>query len=112
MEVDANVSEADISEVVLGNESSFTVEAFPGRVFQGRVVQVRQAPQSAQQLSGMQASCVRDDDRQRIAALVYNLVSTTVHTELLAQESARPDRAQRARVAEDIWEFCQRAIIA
>jgi AcrR family transcriptional regulator len=66
-----------------------------------------------QQLSdGMQAGCVRRDDPQRMAALVYNLVSTTVHTELLAQESARPDRANRARLAEDIWEFCRRAIAA
>jgi AcrR family transcriptional regulator len=66
-----------------------------------------------QQLSdGMQAGCVRRDDPQRMAALVYNLVSTTVHTELLAQESARPDRANRARLAEDIWEFCRRAITA
>jgi AcrR family transcriptional regulator len=66
-----------------------------------------------QQLSdGMQAGCVRGGDPQRMAALVYNLVSTTVHTELLAEESARPDRAQRARLAEDIWEFCRRAITA
>jgi AcrR family transcriptional regulator len=66
-----------------------------------------------QQLSdGMRAGCVRGDDPQRMAALVYNLVSTTVHTELLAQESARPDLAQRRRLAEDIWEFCRRAITA
>jgi AcrR family transcriptional regulator len=66
-----------------------------------------------QQLSdGMQAGCVRSDDPQRMAALVYNLVSTTVHTELLAQESAPPDRVQRTRLAEDIWEFCRRAIAA
>jgi len=64
-----------------------------------------------QQLSdGMQAGCVRTDDPRSMAALVYNLVSTTVHTELLAQESARPDRARRARLAADIWEFCRRAI--
>ena len=66
-----------------------------------------------QQLSdGMQSGCIRRDDPQRMAALVYNLVSTTVHTELLAQESARPDLAQRTRLAEDIWEFCRRAITA
>jgi AcrR family transcriptional regulator len=66
-----------------------------------------------QQLSdGMEAGLVRRDDTRRMAALVYNLVSTTVHTELLAQESARPDRAQRARLAADIWEFCRRAIAA
>jgi len=66
-----------------------------------------------QQLSdGMQAEAVRSDDPRRMGALVYNLVSTTVHTELLAEESARPDRAQRTRLAADIWEFCRRAIAA
>ena len=62
--------------------------------------------------AGMEAGVIRGDDPRRMAALVYNLVSTTVHTELLAQESARPDRAQRARLATDIWEFCRRAITA
>ena len=60
----------------------------------------------------MEAGVVRVDDPRRMATLVYNLVSTTVHTELLAQESARPDRVQRTRLATDIWEFCRRAIAA
>ena len=67
----------------------------------------------AEQLSdGMKAGQVREFAPQRLAALVYNLVSTTVHTELLAEESARPDRARRAQLAADIWEFCRRAIAA
>lgn len=67
----------------------------------------------SEQLSdGMQAGQVRESAPQRLAALVYNLVSTTVHTELLAQEKARPDRARRAQLAEEIWEFCRRAIAA
>jgi len=61
---------------------------------------------------GMEAGCVRSDDARRMGALIYNLVSTTVHTELLAEETARPDREQRARLAADIWEFCRRAITA
>ena len=66
-----------------------------------------------QQLSdGMSAGSVRGDDPRRMAALVYNLVSTTVHTELLAEESARPDPVQRTQLAADIWEFCRRAITA
>ena len=66
-----------------------------------------------QQLSdGMEAGSIRGDDTQRMGALIYNLVSTTVHTELLAEESARPNREQRARLAADIWEFCRRAITA
>lgn len=67
----------------------------------------------AQQLAdGMQAGLVRATEPQRLATLVYNLVATTVHTELLAQESARPDAAHRAQLADDIWEFCRRAVIA
>lgn len=63
----------------------------------------------AQQLAaGMTAGQVREADPQRLAALVYNLVSTTVHTELLAPE--RADRARRERLAGDIWEFCRRAL--
>jgi AcrR family transcriptional regulator len=67
----------------------------------------------AEQLAdGMEAGSVRQYAPQRLAALVYNLVSTTVHTELLAEETSRPDRARRALLAQDIWEFCRRAIAA
>jgi HlyD family secretion protein len=42
------VSESDIGGVKVGEPTTFTVEAFPDRVFHGRVTQVRQAPQSVQ----------------------------------------------------------------
>lgn len=48
MQVDTSVSESDIGRVKLGNAASFTVEAFPAHVFRGRVVQVRQSPQTIQ----------------------------------------------------------------
>lgn len=48
MQVDANVSESDIGGLQVGQDASFGVEAFPSRVFNGRVVQVRQAPQTVQ----------------------------------------------------------------
>jgi hypothetical protein len=60
----------------------------------------------------MAAGSVRRDNPRRMGALIYNLVSTTVHTELLAEESARLNRERRARLASDIWEFCRRAISA
>lgn len=64
-----------------------------------------------QQLSAaMRAGTVRGGDPRRMATLVYNLVSTTVHTELLAQESEQPDLGQRAELAAEIWEFCRRAV--
>lgn len=48
MEVDTNVSESDIGTIKEKNHASFTVEAYPDRTFTGDVVQVRQAPQTLQ----------------------------------------------------------------
>src|SRR5208283_2643125 len=48
MQVDTNVSESDIGEVKEGNKASFTVDAFPKRTFDGAVNQVRQSPQTVQ----------------------------------------------------------------
>lgn len=59
---------------------------------------------------GMAAGVVRPGNPQRLALLVYNLVSTTMHAELLAQEAAQTDRAPRTELATEIWEFCRRAI--
>ncbi len=61
---------------------------------------------------GMAAGVVRNDNPQRLATMVYNLVSTTVHSELLTQEALPPDQANKAQLAKDIWEFCRRAIQA
>ena len=48
MQVDTNVSESDIGGVKVGNKASFTVDAFPKRSFEGVVAQLRQSPQTVQ----------------------------------------------------------------
>jgi HlyD family secretion protein len=48
MEVDANVSESDIGGIKPGNKATFTVDAYPKRIFEGSVTQVRQSPQTVQ----------------------------------------------------------------
>jgi HlyD family secretion protein len=48
MQVDANVSESDIGGIRNGNKATFTVDAYSRRVFEGRVTQVRQSPQTVQ----------------------------------------------------------------
>jgi HlyD family secretion protein len=48
MQADTNVSESDIGGVSEGNAVTFTVDAFPKRTFLGTVVQVRQSPQTVQ----------------------------------------------------------------
>jgi len=48
MQVDTNTSESDIGGAKVGNSATFTVDAFPNRIFQGKVTQVRQSPQTVQ----------------------------------------------------------------
>ncbi len=48
MQVDANVSEADIGGVTEGKAAKFRVDAYPKQFFEGTVTQVRNAPISIQ----------------------------------------------------------------
>jgi HlyD family secretion protein len=48
MQVDTNVSEADIGGIAEGKEAAFSVDAYPGESFRGMVKQVRNAPISVQ----------------------------------------------------------------
>jgi HlyD family secretion protein len=48
MQVDTNVSESDIGGIKNGNTATFTVDAYAKRAFQGTVTQVRQSPQTVQ----------------------------------------------------------------
>jgi len=43
MQVDTNVSEADVGRVLVGQPATFSVDAYPGRVFDGTVTSIRQA---------------------------------------------------------------------
>lgn len=44
MQVDTNVSEADIGRMVKGQDATFTVDAYPERTFRGKVSEIRNAP--------------------------------------------------------------------
>ncbi len=48
MQIDANVSEADVGNVENGQNVSFTVDAYPNRTFTGEVVQIRNSPVTVQ----------------------------------------------------------------
>ncbi len=48
MQVDTNVSEADVSAVRLGQRAFFTVQAYPAKTFWGTVSQIRQGPITVQ----------------------------------------------------------------
>jgi HlyD family secretion protein len=48
MQVDTNVSEADVGRVRVGQPGTFTVDAYPGQVFKGAVTEIRKAPINVQ----------------------------------------------------------------
>jgi HlyD family secretion protein len=48
MQVDTAVAEADVGKLAPGMEASFQVDAFPGERFKGKVRQIRNAPQTLQ----------------------------------------------------------------
>lgn len=48
MQVDTNVSESDIGRIAVGNAATFSIASYPERQFAGTVQQVRQAPQTVQ----------------------------------------------------------------
>ncbi len=48
MQIDALVSEADIGGIETNQSVNFSVDAFPSRTFQGTVIQIRNSPQTNQ----------------------------------------------------------------
>jgi HlyD family secretion protein len=48
MQVDTSVAEADIGKLRPGMDASFSVDAYPGKRFRGTVRQIRNAPQTVQ----------------------------------------------------------------
>ncbi len=48
MQVDTNVSEADVGGLHVGQDAYFSVQAFPGRVFHGKISQIRHGPITVQ----------------------------------------------------------------
>ncbi len=48
MQVDTSVAEADVGRLKAGMAAAFTVDAYPSEVFKGEVRQVRNAPQTVQ----------------------------------------------------------------
>lgn len=61
---------------------------------------------------GIELGQFQNADPQLQARLIYNLVSTTVHTVLLQEEGTQPDRAGREKLSRAVWSFCAKAIAA
>ena len=74
MQIDASVSEADIGQIRLGQPVRFSVEAYPGREFAGQVTQIRQAPQTVQNVVTYDVVVgVQNRDRQLLPGMTATL---------------------------------------
>ena len=101
MQVDTNVSEADIGRVAVGQEATFTVDAFPNNTFRGKVSEIRNAPLTVQNVVTYDVVIlVKNPDLKLRPGMTANAFILVAHKEnVLKIPSAalrfRPDFAKR-----------------
>jgi HlyD family secretion protein len=93
MQVDTNSSESDVGGVKEGDKATFTVDAYPGRMFQGAVTQVRQSPQTVQNVVTYDA--VVGIDNSDLALLPGMTASTQIMIAERKNVLRVPDQALR-----------------
>jgi HlyD family secretion protein len=86
MQVDSNVSEADIGEVRAGQKAKFTVDAYD-RTFEGLVKQVRQNPSTTQNVVTYDVVVSADNPQMLLAP------GMTANVKIITQERANVLRA-------------------
>jgi HlyD family secretion protein len=93
MEVDTNVSESDIGGLREGSPATFTVDAFPKRTFAGKVSQVRQSPQTVQNV--VTFDVVVSVDNSDLALKPGMTAATRIVVDQRAEAVRVPSRALR-----------------
>ena len=78
MQVDTNVSEADIGSVAVGQVATFTVDAYPGQVMRGTVREIRSAPIVVQNVVNYNAVIAVDNPEQKLKPGMTATVSILV----------------------------------
>ncbi len=113
MQVDTNVDESDIGRIRVGQQATFTVDAYPGETFRGKVVQIRQAPINVQNVitynvvigvsnqdlklfPGMTANVKILVDRRDNALMIPNAALRFRPPDLKGQQRPQGDGAVRA----------------
>ena len=93
MEVDTNTSEGDMGGVKEGDKATFTVDAFPKRIFQGTVSQVRQSPNTVQNV--VTYDVVIGVDNSDLALVPGMTASTQIVIDSRADVLRAPNQALR-----------------
>ena len=82
MQIDANVAEADVGNVEVGQNVDFTVDAFPSRVFHGNINQVRNAAITVQNVVSYDTVIsVNNDDLKLKPGMTANASIVVAHRE-------------------------------
>ena len=115
MQVDTNVAEADVGRLAPGMMAVFTVDAYPNERFQGRIRQIRNAPQTVQNVVTYDAVIdVDNSDLKLRPGMTTNVIVVVAEKdevlklsnaalrfkpppELLQQQQMRPGPNQAAR---------------
>jgi HlyD family secretion protein len=66
MQVEVSIDEAEVARLRVGQRTTFTVDAFPGRNFEGAVMQVRKASKSEQNVITYTAVVSADNEQQQL----------------------------------------------
>jgi HlyD family secretion protein len=93
MQVDTNVSEGDVAGLKIGDPAQFTVEAFANRVFDGTVTQIRQAPQTVQNV--VTYDVIVSAPNNDLALMPGMTATTRIITEQRTDVLRLPDQALR-----------------
>ncbi len=85
MQVEVSVDEAEVARLRVGQRTTFTVDAFPGRTFEGAVMQVRKASKNEQNVITYTAVVSADNDNQALLpGMTANVrIVTDVRTDVL-----------------------------
>src|SRR5215468_8526011 len=95
MQVDTNVDEADVGRVQVGQQTTFTVDAFPTRTFTGAITQVRKAAQNVQNVITYDVVVSADNsDLKLLPGMTANIKVVTDHRDNVLQV---PNAALRFR---------------
>jgi HlyD family secretion protein len=80
MQILANIDEADVGKVHEGLAAKFTVDAYPGETFTGTISQVRQAPNTIQNVVTYQGVIsAPNPDRKLRQGMTASVTITTAH---------------------------------
>ena len=93
MEVDTNTSEGDMGGIKVGDKATFTVDAFPQRTFHGTVSQVRQSPNTVQNV--VTYDVVVGVDNSDLALVPGMTASTEIVVDQRTDVLRVPDQALR-----------------